>query len=334
MKLKTIFSALCIATSGYAAAATPMLNLQLDNVTVSGLSSGGYMATQFHVAHSDWVSGSGVLAGGPYWCAQGDITVALRQCVSTVDEPIDIKALNDTAKRYEASGKIAPLEHLKNDKVWLFHGTQDTRIIAEVSDTLLTQYQAWVVNANIKYDNDRPISHVFPTLTNGSECMTSETPFIGNCNYDAAGDMLKHLLPDLASPDKILSGELVTIDQQALAGDDAETLASEGFVYVPKSCSEGEQCQAHISFHGCNQYADAVGDAYVTQTGLNEWADDNNMIVLYPQTKKSMFMPLNPQGCWDWWGYTSSDYANREGAQIKAVKAMLHGLNTMREGAE
>lgn len=332
--LKTMISALLIATSGYATGATPMLNLQLDNVTVSGLSSGGYMATQFHVAHSDWVSGSGVLAGGPYWCAQGDITVALRQCVNTVDEPIDVKALNDTAKRYEMNGKIAPLEHLTNDKVWLFHGTQDTRIIAEVSDTLLTQYQAWVVKANIKYVSDRPISHVFPTVTNGGECMTSETPFIGSCNYDAAGEMLTHLLPNLASPDEILSGELVTIDQQALAGDDAKTLASEGFVYIPKSCLEGEQCQAHISFHGCNQYADAVGDAYVTQTGLNEWADDNNLIVLYPQTKKSMFMPLNPQGCWDWWGYTSSDYANREGAQIKAVTAMLHGLNTMREGAE
>jgi poly(3-hydroxybutyrate) depolymerase len=334
MKLKTIFSALCIATSGYATGATPMLNLQLDNVTVSGLSSGGYMATQFHVAHSDWVSGSGVLAGGPYWCAQGDITVALRQCVNTVDEPIDIKALNETAKRYEANGKIAPLTNLANDKVWLFHGTQDTRVVAEVSDSLHAMYSEWVTDDNIKYVNDKAIAHVFPTVSSGSDCITSETPFIGNCNYNAAGEMLKHLLPDIAEPDDTLSGEVVSIDQQALAGGDAKTLASEGFVYVPKRCADGKQCQAHISFHGCNQYADAVGDAYVTQTGLNEWADDNDMVVLYPQTKKSMFMPLNPQGCWDWWGYTSSDYANREGAQIKAVKAMLHGLNTVREGAE
>ncbi|WP_421134211.1 polyhydroxybutyrate depolymerase [Alteromonas sp. A079] len=334
MKLKTIFSALCIATSGYAAAATPMLNLQLDNVTVSGLSSGGYMATQFHVANSDWVSGSGVLAGGPYWCAQGDITVALRQCVNTVDEPIDIKALNETAKRYEANGKIAPLTNLANDKVWLFHGTQDTRVVAEVSDSLHAMYSEWVASDRIKYINDKAIAHVFPTVSSGSDCITSETPFIGNCNYNAAGEMLKHLLPDIAEPDDTLSGKVMTIDQQAMAGDNAKTLASEGFVYVPKSCAEGEQCRAHISFHGCNQYADAVGDAYVTQTGLNEWADDNHLIVLYPQTKKSMFMPLNPQGCWDWWGYTSSDYANREGAQIKAVAAMLRGLNTMREGAE
>ena len=39
-------------------------------------------------------------------------------------------------------------------------------------------------------------------------------------------------------------------------------------------------------------------------------------------------MPLNPQGCWDWWGYASSDYANRDGAQIAAVKELLFSLNT------
>ena len=110
--------------------------------------------------------------------------------------------------------------------------------------------------------------------------------------------MLSHLVEDVSTPDESLSGQIHSIDQQKIAGDDAKTLASEGFVYVPKSCAQGEPCRAHISFHGCNQYADAVGDAYTTQTGLNEWADDNNIVVLYPQTKKSLFMPLNPQGCW------------------------------------
>ena len=70
-----------------------------------------------------------------------------------------------------------------------------------------------------------------------------------------------------------------------------------------------------------------MDDAYVTGTGLNRWADDNSMVVIYPQTKKSMFMPLNPQGCWDWWGYTSEDYATRDGQQIQAVKSMIEGLS-------
>lgn len=306
----------------------PKLALDLENVTVSGLSSGGYMATQFQLAHSDWVKGVGVIAGGPYFCAQGDITTALAQCVNKVEGEIDIKALNEKAKQYELEGKIAPLNNMKDAKVWLFHGTQDTRVVAKVSALLFEQYKLWTDTQNITYINDKPMAHVFPTKEEGVDCMKSESPFIGNCDYDAAGALLSHLIADVSPPDESLSGKIHSIDQQKIAGSNAKTLANEGFVYVPESCAQGEPCRAHISFHGCNQYADAVGDAYTTQTGLNEWADDNNIVVFYPQTKKSLFIPLNPQGCWDWWGYASSDYANRDGAQIAAVKELLFSLNT------
>ncbi|MGK0371687.1 MAG: hypothetical protein ACJAW1_001930 [Glaciecola sp.] len=50
------------------------------------------------------------------------------------------------------------------------------------------------------------------------------------------------------------------------------------------------------------------------------------MVVLYPQVKKSMFMPLNPQGCWDWWGYTDENYANKKGPQIKAIYKVMQAL--------
>lgn len=305
----------------------PSLSLDLSNVTVSGLSSGGYMATQFQLAHSDWVKGVGVIAGGPYYCAKGDITTALAQCVNKIEGSVDLEAINAQIARYESEGKIAPISNMKDAKVWLFHGTQDTRVVTQVSDLLHKQYQSWTDTNNIAYINDKPMAHVFPTLSNGINCMESESPFIGNCDYDAAGAMLNHLIDGLSTPDDAISGQIYSLDQHAIAGDNAKTLASEGFVYVPESCEQGTECRAHISFHGCNQYADAVGDAYTTQTGINEWADDNNIVVLYPQTKKSLFMPLNPQGCWDWWGYASSDYANRDGDQIKAVKQLLTSLN-------
>ena len=41
-----------------------------SQVTVAGLSSGGFFAHQFHVAYSDLVSGAAVLAGGPYACPE------------------------------------------------------------------------------------------------------------------------------------------------------------------------------------------------------------------------------------------------------------------------
>jgi hypothetical protein len=39
-------------------------------ITVSGLSSGGFFAHQFHVAFSSLVKGAGILAGGPYGCVE------------------------------------------------------------------------------------------------------------------------------------------------------------------------------------------------------------------------------------------------------------------------
>jgi hypothetical protein len=52
------------------------------------------------------------------------------------------------------------------------------------------------------------------------------------------------------------------------------------------------------------------------------------MVVLYPQTRSSNLMPMNPQACWDWWGYTDANYANRKGQQIQAVLKLAQSLNT------
>jgi poly(3-hydroxybutyrate) depolymerase len=44
------------------------LDIDPSKVTVSGLSSGGFMAVQMHVAYSSVFSGAGIFAGGPYYC--------------------------------------------------------------------------------------------------------------------------------------------------------------------------------------------------------------------------------------------------------------------------
>jgi hypothetical protein len=59
---------------------TRSLNIDKTQISVSGISSGGFMAHQFHVAHSFNVMGAGIVAGGPYYCAQGSIADAVRKC--------------------------------------------------------------------------------------------------------------------------------------------------------------------------------------------------------------------------------------------------------------
>ena len=74
---------------------------------------------------------------------------------------------------------------------------------------------------------------------------------------------------------------------------------------------------------------DKIHDTFLRDAGYNAWADANNVIVLYPQAtpwlRASDFSQLsaNPQGCWDWWGYSGDDYFGRDGRQMRAVKSMI-----------
>ena len=65
-------------------------------------------------------------------------------------------------------------------------------------------------------------------------------------------------------------------------------------------------------------------DLLPTREGYNRWAETNRLIVLYPRVEASLF---NPRGCWDWWGYSGTGYATKDGAQIRAVWGMLERLS-------
>jgi poly(3-hydroxybutyrate) depolymerase len=95
-------------------------------------------------------------------------------------------------------------------------------------------------------------------------------------------------------------------------------LADTGYAYVAPECRDRAGCRVHVVFHGCKQ----AGEGFVRDSGYAEWADNNRLIVLFPQVKASSD-GSNPLGCWDWWGYTGSDYLTRSGPQIAAVERML-----------
>ena len=301
----------------------PALQLQ-PRLSVSGLSSGGYMANQFHLAFSDKVTGAGIIAAGPYACAQNSLQVALEHCFNKDSSAPDLAKAAALLQQQASAGTIAPLSHLKDSPVFLLHGTEDKTVHRKVSDALATQYQQ--LGAKVQYVNDKAFGHNFPTANTGTGCELSEAPYLGACGYDAAGALLKHLYPELKARAAKTTGQLFTLQQQDLAGNSASSLGETGYLYVPQSCTKGSSCTLHISFHGCKQYAGAVGDAYAKGTGLNEWADSNDMVVLYPQTEKSAMAPFNPNGCWDWWGYTDSNYGNQQGPQIQAVMALAKSI--------
>jgi hypothetical protein len=72
-----------------------------------------------------------------------------------------------------------------------------------------------------------------------------------------------------------------------------------------------------------------VGDVFATKAGYLEVAELNNMIVIFPQVRPSLLFPTNPMGCWDWWGYTTKDFANKFGPQMIGVKRMIETVQKL-----
>src|SRR4029453_10052611 len=84
-KLLRLFAGAAALAAGSASAAVnlPALNIDKTQTTVSGLSSGGFMAVQLHVAYSaTFKKGAGVVAGGPFYCAEGSVTNATGRCMA------------------------------------------------------------------------------------------------------------------------------------------------------------------------------------------------------------------------------------------------------------
>ena len=317
--------AVCAAADARAADPLPSFSVDLAATTVSGLSSGAYMAGQFHVAFSELVVGAAIVAGGPYGCAEGQLAVALNRCMQTSLGPPDPAHLHQLADGLAAAGRIDALTGLASDRVYLFSGTADDTVTPAVAERVVDFYQlAGVPDASIKFVHDRPAGHGFITEDQGNACGVTQSPFINDCDYDQAGDLLAHLYGALEPPSATPGGQLLEFDQSEFLSDPtAHGMATSGFVYVPESCAEGASCRVHVTFHGCQQTTGQIGDAFLTRAGYRRWADSNALIVLYPQAHAT---PLNPNACWDWWGYDDPDYLTRSGRQMLAVRAMLDRL--------
>jgi hypothetical protein len=336
-------------------------NVDISQSSVSGLSAGGYMADQFFVAFSDDIVGAGIFAGGPYGCSQGDLNTATGKCMGNLP-PItlsDIEALYDNAEAYADAGKIDSLDNLQHRKVYIFSGTLDQTVKPEVVDWVDNWFErAGMPASNILYEKDIAAGHTQPTLDYGNPCKSaSASPWMSDCDYDGAGEALKHIYGNLnpKSPVTDASGTFIEFPQNEffkprnLTKSELKSRYSFnefGYAYVPQTCQEGDPCKIHVVFHGCKQIYDRNPNAsdfnpdddshpfglqMVKRAGYNEWANTNHLIILYPQAQKTAATPYigglgNPRGCYDWWAYidgTTDTYATKESPQMAAVYAMM-----------
>ncbi|MCB1506455.1 MAG: poly(3-hydroxybutyrate) depolymerase [Hyphomicrobiaceae bacterium] len=325
----------------------PALGGAINETSVSGISSGAYMAGQFELAHGRIVVGAAIIAGGPYGCAESlfadmmpgpgsaflNITKAINGCMLDamriwgVPNP---QLLAERAARLAEHNDIDPVASIVSDRVYLFTGKADHTVVPAIVAAAGQFYRDLGVPENqLKLVANYDAGHAFVTESSGLSCDSTGKPYVVDCDYDQAGDLLSFIYGPLQPPSSAPAGEYLVFDQRPFTRDlAAHGMEDSGMVYVPNACRDpgqdsAKRCRVHIAFHGCAQNRSLVGDAFVRETGFSRWADTNRLIVLFPQAATAAF---NPQGCWDWWGYTGRDYLTRRAPQIVAVRRMLDRL--------
>ncbi len=332
---------LAAATPGlrpaFAADELPKLGANLAESSVSGLSSGAFMAVQIQVAHSKDIVGAGIIAGGPFACAESagsrafpfwptavaqNAVQALYRCMKTDWGDPDPAASAARVKELAEAGAIDPVSDLADDNVYLFSGNDDETVTRPVVRAAVSFYKEVGVEPGNIALIEQEGGHAFLTEEGGAACGISAAPYVSDCDYNQAQAILAWIYGPLAEPSPQSSSRFILFDQGPFnqAGDG---LADEGMVYVPQSCSEQTDCRIHIALHGCEQSREAIGDTFIKDSGFAAIAEQNRLVILFPQTESST---INPHGCWDWWGYTGLDYLGKDAPQIKAIWAMVEQL--------
>jgi poly(3-hydroxybutyrate) depolymerase len=164
----------------------PQLGIDANQTSVSGLSAGAYLAGQLQVAHSDRIIGAGIVAGGPYGCAETpgneflpaaarNFNRALEGCMSDKlrSQGIpDIHALAEQAEKFAEA-----LTGLAKDRVYLFSGGEDHVVARSVVEAAKRFYrEASIPEGNITLVTRPDAGHTFLTDDTGNACDVTGSP--------------------------------------------------------------------------------------------------------------------------------------------------------------
>lgn len=345
--------------AAHAAEKLGRLHIDPAQVSVAGVSSGAFMANQLQIAHSADIMGGAMIAGGLYGCAVQSVTEdgvlalateAMGACMKVPFLLDDVSSYRDRVEALAADGWIDSPSNLSRAKAYFFTGGSDQVIDSETVAKGEALYVALGVPAgNIVFeDQSGPAAkagHSWVSKNFGNPCDANATPFIDNCSYDQAGAELKAIYGrDVEPPAATATGRIVGFDQKEFVPGKATAangLLDIGYLYIPKSCELGaaQACRLQVVLHGCKQSAEDLGDVFYTKIGVNQWADTNNIVVLYPQAHAttpaelppnlwaSALIYANPGGCWNWWGYGDDrQYLTKKGVQVIAIWQMIRRL--------
>lgn len=341
-----------VSGPGHAADQLGAYPIDPAQVSVAGVSSGAFMASQLHVAHSAGVMGAAMIGGGLYGCAIDTVETdgvvarapqAAERCMKDPSMLDGVASYKSIVDKVAQRGWIDPPSNIRRARLYFFAGGAGSVTPGAVAEGRDLYVALGVPTANIVFDDPSGLAaragRSWETISQGSSCS------IGDCGHDQAGAELKAIYgAGLAAPAGPATGRVVAFDQTEFAPDRAwaaNGLDKTGYLYVPKACEPGakEPCRLQVALHGCRQSAEVLGDHFFTGIGLNEWADANRIVVLYPQAHATTVAELpsslwltglanaNPGGCWNWRGYSGdTQYLTKKGAQVGAIWGMIERL--------
>ena len=274
--------------------------------------------------------------------------VRCRSCLRAYDWPGSIELAYAAAAH--AAGKIDDPANWADKPIYLYAGAADSVVNADVVRKAAALYSADFSGAAVTATEEARkggvtlhvqdgAQHAFSTdvAGYGNACGGLASPFINFCDYDGAGAVLNTIYSGLKPRVDPIDSHVVSIDQAQYltaigwTAKDA-SMADTAYAYVPSGCAkDARECRIHVVYHGCLSYFGAVQDAIYVHTGYNNWAEANDILILYPQTVAKPF--VNGQGCWDWYGFLNDDFDTQNGVQIRAVNAMVAALRESVAGA-
>jgi hypothetical protein len=247
--------------------------------------------------------------------------------------PILIKYAQDL----EANGDIPPLSNLIDDSVYLYRGTKDTVYLDGSVNNTLAFFQALNVTQSLFVSNI-PSAHCWPSTASPPQGICGGSYTLQNCNYDGAGGALQFLYGEsLITPSNIsyyIPNNMLMFYQFHYSLDTPWAgQGKQGYVYIPSFCNSGP-CRLHVALHGCGMSASnpSMSMNFIQDTGLNAWAEANNLVILYPQM--GGFLDYNitapaeqlESACFDGYGQTGIDFASTTGPQMLAIRNMISAL--------
>jgi poly(3-hydroxybutyrate) depolymerase len=317
-----LLAGLCVLlTAAHVSQAQPTRPLpgtaRIDEVTVSGISSGAAMALQFAVAHSATVAGVAAIAGPSWGCARGLVSTAINDCMCGRQAlPSALPLARELAER----GAIDPLRNGRPQALsrgFIFHSPLDATVVASTGEASAAFLASFIgtppsVDRGNAADGSSRAGHgiLSPAGTDRCEATAQDRSYVRQCGQDDnARDLFHALFPGVAQdPAKRLTQvsaadlqafdqrpfiQAVTRSREYIAPDSLAfffyptrserrqglDMAATGYVHVPPSCRQaGARCGLHIAFHGCKQQV----REFALTTGYIPWAEQHRQIILFP----------------------------------------------------